>query len=147
MLIMLPGLPEARVGLCSVGAFGAMLLSLAACDGDVIHDDYNESSAVIRGVVHEPAVPAVAGAQVEFSADTPQYLAGDVVTTDSEGAFLARVTSFGVGTFTASVRMRVRRTATAPVALDTLLSGIQVIEHRGGAQPDTVDLTIELAAP
>jgi hypothetical protein len=115
-----------------------------ACDARII-DDYRESAIIIQGTVNAAGGPAIVGAVLEFTADTPRYLFGDTTTSDLAGSFSARLTSFGVGTFTASVRLQARRTAMEPVVLDTMLVGLSVVEARGAATPDTIRLALELS--
>ncbi len=130
----------------------AIVLAIAptACGGDTgtcCIDDYRESALVIQGSVRQVGGAGIVGAILEFTAQTPQFLRGDTAATDLGGIFRARLTTFGVGTFLADVRLRLRPTANGSVQLDTLLTGVRVVENRGGAKPDTVRLTLQLQQP
>ena len=56
-------------------SYGALLLAgvAGACDARII-DDYRESAIIIQGTVNAAGGPAIVGAVLEFTADTPRYL-------------------------------------------------------------------------
>ena len=115
---------------------------MSCTDHSLIIDDYRESWAVIRGRVVGQDDQPVRGATVRAIPLRPLHAQGDSVTSAADGSYLVRVTSFGVSSFRADVRIRV----TSPTGglADTVVTNLHVAEEGRGGRPDTLILALRV---
>jgi hypothetical protein len=125
-----------------LGGLIAAAIALGGCGGDTLVDDYRESWAVIRGRVLDQTDRPVAGATIRVAPVKPPFAQGDTVVSGADGSYLTRVSSFGVSSFRADVRL----SATAPsgATVDTLVTGLYVAERDRGGKPDTLTVSLRV---
>jgi hypothetical protein len=139
-----PNLPAWCLFLMSIGIGGP---TVTACGNYATVDDYRESAVVVRGRLSASAA-VDSGTQVSVSAIEPSYVDGVIVEVVSDGTFEARPSSFGVGSFDASLRLIADGSAGGqPFVRETTLTDVRFWEDRGGKQPDTVALVWDVSAP